>query len=509
MPAVASVADLVQALRLHRLLEPERLDQLAPWAAKFRDPKALAKDLVQRGWLTPYQVNQLVQGKAAELGLGNYVLLERLGEGGMGQVFKARHRAMGRVVALKVMRKELTSKADVVRRFRREIMMAASLHHPNIVLAFDADQVGDTHFFAMEYVEGIDLGRLVKSRGPMVVRDACDAIRQAAMGLQHAFEHSLVHRDIKPTNLLLSRGTVGGAAAARAARDPSITNHRSPLASNQVVKILDMGLARLQEMEDDSNSNHAGPGGPAVKGTEITQTGKVMGTPDFIAPEQARNSHSVDIRADLYSLGCTFHYILTGKVPFQGGSMIEKLFRHQTETAAPVEQLRPDIPPAVGAIIRKLMAKRPDDRFQIPAELAAALIGLTIPAHLQQAAAMTMVGHRNATPTVGYDVPTAMPVAQPVNAAVPTAMPVVASAVLNGTAPAFRPAPKDANRPAPRSRRKSRWARLIPLVVALLLFGIGAIVYTFLGNSWSSHVPSSRKAVSTPQRPAVKNTARP
>ena len=265
MPAVASVADLVQSLRLHRLLEPERLDQLGPWAAKFRDPKALAKDLVQRGWLTPYQVNQLVLGKGKDLGLGNYVLVERLGEGGMGQVFKARHRSMGRTVALKVMRKELTSRPDVVRRFRREIMAAASLHHPNIVLAFDADQVGDTHFFAMEYIEGVDLGRIIKARGAMPVRDACDAIRQAAMGLQHAFEHNLVHRDIKPTNLLRTN-------------------------QSGTIKLLDMGLARLQELEAGDSSSNVGPGGPPAPAqvSQLTQAGKVIGTPDFIAPEQAR-----------------------------------------------------------------------------------------------------------------------------------------------------------------------------------------------------------------------------
>lgn len=458
MPVVvASVANLVQALRQHRLLEPERLNQLAPWAAKFSEPKALAKDLVQRGWLTPFQVNQLMQGKGADLGLGNYVLIERLGEGGMGQVFKACHRAMGRVVALKVMRKELTSRPDTVRRFRREIMAAASLHHPNIVLAFDADQVGDLHFFVMEYIEGIDLGRLVKTRGPLPVRDACDAIRQAAMGLQHAFEHNLVHRDIKPTNLFRAQpqGSQPGG----------------------VIKLLDMGLARLRESESDSSSNVGG--GPLVSvGTQLTQAGKVMGTPDFIAPEQARNSHTVDIRGDLYSLGCTFYFLLTGRVPFPGGTLLEKLFKHQTEMPQPVEQLRPEVSPPIAGIIRKLMAKRPEDRFQTPSELAAALVGLTIPAHLQQAAAQTMVGRRVlASP----DYP------------VPTATPVIASAVLDGPG---ADSPEEIADPIPLAflGRRSHWGGWVLFAGvggALLLFSFGLALLS------SSNSPSHKAAVTT------------
>jgi serine/threonine-protein kinase len=184
----------------------------------------------------------------------------------------------------------------------------------------------------------------------MKVREACDAIRQAAMGLQHAFERGLVHRDIKPTNLL--RATQGG-----------------------MVKLLDMGLARLQEVDGDDSSLDP------VKGANFaslqTQAGRILGTPDYIAPEQARNSHTVDIRADLYSLGCTFYYILLGWPPFPGGTSIEKLVRHQTETPKPVEQIRPEVPPAVGGVIRKLLAKRPQERFQSPGELAAALAGVS------------------------------------------------------------------------------------------------------------------------------------
>ena len=203
--------------------------------ASFPAPRALAGELIRRGWLTPYQVNQLLQGRGRDLLLGSYVLLERLGEGGMGQVFKARNWKLGRVVALKLIRKERLDNPDAVRRFQREIRAAAQLDHPNIVRAFDADEVDGTHLLVMEYVEGTDLAKLVKKDGPLPVDKACDYCRQAALGLQHAYERGLVHRDIKPHNLLL---TPGG-----------------------VVKILDMGLARLDRRRRRRGEQHHDAGG--------------------------------------------------------------------------------------------------------------------------------------------------------------------------------------------------------------------------------------------------------
>ena len=188
----------------------------------------------------------------------------------MGQVFKARHRTMGRIAAIKLIRKERLEHPQAVKRFQREVRLAAALAHPNIVRVYDADEIAGTHLMVMEYIAGaIDLAKLVKKQGPLPVPQACEYIRQAALGLQHAHERGLVHRDIKPANLLLTGG--------------------------QTVKVLDMGLARLNspDGEDDQSST-------------MTQDGAVMGTPDYIAPEQALESHTVDIRADLYSLGCTF-----------------------------------------------------------------------------------------------------------------------------------------------------------------------------------------------------------
>ncbi|HEV3258850.1 MAG TPA: serine/threonine-protein kinase [Gemmataceae bacterium] len=331
-----SVASLVDTLRHSRLLQPAQVEELTHGlAARFPAPRDLARELLQRGWLTPYQVNQLFQGRGQDLVLGSYVLLERLGQGGMGQVFKASNWKLDRTVALKLIRKERLANPDAVRRFQREIRAAAQLAHPNIVHAHDADEVRGTHIFVMEYVEGIDLGKLVRKRGPLPVAQACDYIRQAALGLQHAHECGLVHRDIKPGNLLLSRGAV--------------------------VKILDMGLALLHQGDSDDSS------------TSMTATGCVIGTADYIAPEQARDSHTADIRADLYSLGCSLYHLLTGRVPFPRGTVTEKLLQHNMDEPQPVEQLRPEVPLPVAAVVRKLMAKRPEDRYQTPGEAAVAL----------------------------------------------------------------------------------------------------------------------------------------
>jgi WD40 repeat protein/serine/threonine protein kinase len=366
--AVASVVDLIEVVRPHQLLESAQLDELErSLRTQFLDAKSLASELVKRGWLTPYQANQILRGEGDGLVLGAYVLLERLGEGGMGVVFKARHQKLGRIVAMKIIRMERLDNPDNVRRFQREIRAAAQLSHPNIVHAYDADQAGDTHFFVMEYVEGIDLKALVTKSGPRPLTEACDLIRQAALGLQHAHERGLVHRDIKPSNLLLA---AAGLRPSAAGNQPAAEG-RSQTA---VVKLLDLGLARLEAAANDEAS-----------GT-LTHEGLVMGTLDYLAPEQAKNAHGVDIRADLYSLGCTFYFLLAGRAPFAGCSHMDKLFKHQWEEPPPLEKLRADVPPALAAIVRKLMAKKPADRFQTPAELAASLeaIDLSMPANREK-----------------------------------------------------------------------------------------------------------------------------
>jgi formylglycine-generating enzyme required for sulfatase activity len=240
---------------------------------------------------------------------------------------------LNRVVALKVTRKELLSDPTNERRFLREIQTTARLAHPNIVVVHDASRLDGTHFFAMEYIEGADLARLVKEKGPLPISRACDYARQAALGLQHAFEHGLVHRDVKPSNLLLT-------------------------ADGTIVKLLDLGVARCHETE----------------GSDLTATGSVVGTPDYLAPEQATNSRAVDIRADIYSLGCTLYHLLAGHAPFPEGSSLEKALKHLHDTPSPIRQERPQVSAELAAVLDKMMAKKPSDRYQRPCEVAEALM---------------------------------------------------------------------------------------------------------------------------------------
>jgi len=340
--ASASTNSLVDALRQFRLLEPVQLEEVtSSLLARFPEAKALAGELIQRGWLTPFQANQLLQGRGQGLVLGAYVLLERLGKGGMGQVFKARHTLMKRIVALKVIRADRLDRPEALGRFRQEMEAAAKLAHANVVFAHDAALVEEGYLLAMEYVEGIDLARLLKQSGRLPPALASAYVRQAALGLQHAHERGLVHRDVKPSNLILA-GRQG------------------------VVKILDLGLALLGPDRERGIADAA-----------LTGEGAVMGTPDYIAPEQALNSHTVDIRADVYSLGCTLYHLLTGQPPFPGGSLTEKVLKHQQAEPEPVEHLCPDMPPDLALVIRKMMAKRPRDRHQTPRGVAEALAPFT------------------------------------------------------------------------------------------------------------------------------------
>ena len=324
------LASFVEGLKKSGMLNSEQIDHIVTLAmAPEADPQVIARDIVQQGWLTPFQVKMIWKGRGDELIINQYVLVDRLGEGGMGEVYRARHRRMERDVALKVIRKERINSPEAIKRFQREIQTAAQLAHENIVMAYDADHYGDKHFFAMEYVEGTTLSRLIKDNGPMPIELACNCIRQAALGLEHALEKGMVHRDIKPSNLLLNK--------------------------NGVLKILDMGLARLQDSPTGEDQSR------------ITQEGLVLGTPDFLAPEQARNARTADVRADIYSLGCTFYFLLTGKPPYEGSTPTEKLLRH---TVDPIPRInRSDVPPGLSAILEKMMAKKVEDRYQIPAEI--------------------------------------------------------------------------------------------------------------------------------------------
>jgi len=385
----SKISRFVDALVKSQLLDAARCDELTRMQTKFSESRALAQELMRLEWLTAYQINQILQGRGDELILGPFTLLERIGEGGMGQVFKAKQKMLNRVVALKVIRKECLHNKKVTQRFQREIRAAGQLSHPHIVRAFDADQVNGTYYIAMEFIEGVDLAKLVHDEGPLRVDRACEYIRQAALGLQHAFERGLVHRDIKPANLLVApavssdrRRSSGLIKRPINLDERKKNNPPKPDAAQAypfgIVKILDMGLARCTETFAGRASTH------------LTQVGSVMGTPEYIAPEQARDSHTSDVRADLYSLGCTLYFLLTGQPPFPKGTLTEKLLQHQTDDPPPVGPVRRErlvpwrgiknkaafddamiqVPRRVEDVIRKLMAKRPEDRYQTPLELA-------------------------------------------------------------------------------------------------------------------------------------------
>jgi WD40 repeat protein/formylglycine-generating enzyme required for sulfatase activity/serine/threonine protein kinase len=266
---------------------------------------------------------------------GEYVLLDKLGEGGMGVVYKAQHRRMKRLVAVKTISRREIGSPDAVKRFYREVETAAKLNHPNIVQAYDASEHDGVHYLVMEYVEGEDLAALVKEHGALPIAQAVDYVLQAARGLQYAHKHQIIHRDIKPSNLLLDKeGTV---------------------------KILDMGLASIAGLAEDSDRDR------------LTSSGQMMGTCDYMAPEQAMDAHHADARADIYSLGCTLYRLLTGRALYQGESMIQVLLAHRESPIPSLCQARPEVPPQLETVYQKMVAKKPEDRYQSMTEVLAAL----------------------------------------------------------------------------------------------------------------------------------------
>jgi serine/threonine protein kinase/WD40 repeat protein len=297
------------------------------------DAETLARELVKRKRLTAYQARQIYGGKGQGLVLGNYVVLDKLGQGGMGMVLKAEHRRLKRLVALKVLSPSVTKSPEAIKRFQREVEAAAKLRHPNIVATDDADEDKGTHYLVMEYIEGSDLSALVKRQGPLTLDQALAYVLQAARALEYAHSQRIVHRDIKPANLLVD--------------------------TQGVVRLLDLGLARI----DDASANKA----------ELTTTGAVMGTVDFMAPEQAISTKSADARSDIYSLGITLWYLLTGRAAYDGDSMVAKLMAHQTAPIPFLTSVRSDIPLAVEDLFRRMVSKDPAERPQTMTDVIAAL----------------------------------------------------------------------------------------------------------------------------------------
>ena len=336
MTGTISIETFLDLIRKSGAVDHRRLEQfLQKQETLPENPADLAELLIQNGLLTKYQAEPLLKGKLQRFVLsGKYRVLDRLGAGGMASVFLCEHRVMRRRVAIKILPPNMANNPSAVERFHREARAAASLQHQNIVAAHDVDVDGNFHFLVTEFVDGRNLHEMVRINGPLSIERAAHYIAQAALGLQHAYERGMVHRDIKPANLLLDR--------------------------SGVVKILDMGLALLF-LDDDDNL------------TKEHDASSILGTAEFLAPEQAMDSHAVDIRADIYSLGMTFYFLLTGKTPYGEGTTAQKLIWHQIKPPKPIQEYRPEVPAEMWAIIEKMLAKNPDDRFQTPIEVVLAL----------------------------------------------------------------------------------------------------------------------------------------
>ncbi len=328
-----SFLDLV---RRSGLVDNEQLESVlddAGIGTSETDSRIVAARLIDAGLLTEWQSGMLLDGRHRGFFLGKYKLLGLLGSGGMSSVYLAEHSLMHRRVAIKVLPKNRVEDSSYLARFYREAQAAARLEHPNVVRAYDIDHDGKTHYLVMEYVDGLDLQETVQQRGPLDYVSAADYTAQAAEGLYYAHQSRIIHRDIKPANLLLDK--------------------------NGTVKILDMGLARFSDDEQNSLT--------------VAHDENVLGTADYLAPEQAINSHQVDHRADIYSLGCTLYYLLTGHPPFPEGTMAQRLMKHQMQEPEPIQRDRPDVPPELVAICKQMMSKDVNRRYQSAGDVTGAL----------------------------------------------------------------------------------------------------------------------------------------
>lgn len=329
---------LVEADRLKR-----EVDDLEDQGCNVEEASALAGSLIERDLLTEWQAEKLLRGKHKGFTLGKYRLRRLLGKGGMSSVYLAEHILMRRQCAIKVLPIKRVEDTSYLARFHREARAVASLDHPNIVRAYDIDHESegekDIHFLVMEYVDGQSLHEFVKEKGPLPLDDTAEFFRQAALGLENAHKNGLIHRDVKPGNLLIDQSSV--------------------------VKVLDLGLARFSEVSDDN---------PLT----IAHDEKVLGTADYLAPEQALDSHTADHRADIYGLGCTAYFALTGYPPFREGTLTQRLMFHQTKEPPAIAEERPEVGESkrgteLAAIVGRMMAKKPEDRYQTMGEVASAM----------------------------------------------------------------------------------------------------------------------------------------
>ena len=335
----AAPADLIKVLRKSQILADAKLEEIRAkvLAGDYPfDSEKLAARLVKEDVLTEYQVARLLKNKPHGMAIGKYVILDKVGAGSMGRVYKARHQLMGRLVALKIIAPELSANSRVVARFQREMKMVGRLDHPNVVRAFDADSVGSALYIVMEYVLGKSLGEMFRARGPLPALEVCRYASEAALGLGHAHEQGVVHRDVKPSNILVG--------------------------DDRRVRVLDLGLGVL--LEADNQASFA------------TADGIAVGTIDYMSPEQACG-REVDGRSDLYSLGCMMYHVISGQRAFPGESEVERLGKRINGTPRPLAELVPNLPASVSQVMDRLLANKPKDRYQTAEEASEALAAVS------------------------------------------------------------------------------------------------------------------------------------
>lgn len=397
------------------------------------ESRALAQRLVRDKLLTEYQARRLLSNKPNGLVVGRYIIMDRIGSGSMGRVYKAHHQLMDRVVALKIIAPEIVSNTRVVARFQREMRLVGRLDHPNVVRAFDADQLGDILYIVMEFVAGRSLGMIFRNQGPIDPMAVVGYAAQAATGLAHAHEQGIVHRDVKPSNLLLSE--------------------------TGQLKVLDLGLGVLMEADEETNF--------------ATADGIAVGTIDYMSPEQACGKE-VDGRSDIFSLGCTMYHLISGRLPYPGETPVDRLGRRLSGSFVPIVDVKPDTPAPIVKVLERMMASRPSERFQTAAELAKVLEGLGRP---RPAASSASAPRKPAArPASAASMPAAQGAAAPVATA--TAAPPVAP--LLKAAPATRY--PEWFRPLAHLAERSPAGALVALTGALLgAFAAGFAVALALG----------------------------
>lgn len=324
-----SKEQFVASLLESGLMTPEALQEFLdslPAGRQHKDGSDLAKDLVQRKRLSLLQAAAVYQKKTTTILFGNYTIVDRIGAGGMGLIYKAQHRTTGAIVALKVVHPAAMQSAEMLERFQREVQAIRGFDHPNLVRAVDAAVRDGVWYLAMDYVEGRDFKTVIKDEGPLSIARATNYIVQAARGLHHVHCKGVVHRDVKPSNLMLD--------------------------TEGIVRVLDLGLARL----------HTDAQASLYIGGQLTQQGQMLGTAAYVAPEQVRDPHAADHRSDIYSLGCTLHFLLTGQSPYENDNSLKVFMAHQTAPIPHIRDIRPDVPTSLDAVFRKMLSKKPQER---------------------------------------------------------------------------------------------------------------------------------------------------